>query len=86
MIDLFSKYSWVKLLNYKKVETVSNSFIEILNESHRKTNKLWFDQGKKEMQKWLNEIDILTYLTRNESNFVVPESFIRTLKTKSYKK
>ena len=46
MIDLFSKYSWVKPLKDKKGKTVLNGFIEIVNESNRKPNKLWVDQGK----------------------------------------
>ena len=40
MIDLFSKYSWVKPLKDKKVKTVLNGFIEIVNECNRKPNKL----------------------------------------------
>ena len=36
----------------------------------RKPNKLWFDQGtdfdNKLMQKWLDDSDILMYLTYNE--------------------
>ena len=42
----------------KKGETVLNAFIEIVNESNRKPNRLWVDQGKefysKLMQEWLD--------------------------------
>ena len=31
---------------YKKGKTLLNPFMEIVNESNRKPNKLWFDQGK----------------------------------------
>ena len=38
------------------------------------------------MQKWLDEKDILMYLTYNEGNSVAAERFIRTLKGKINKK
>ena len=40
-IDVFTKYAWVKPLNDKKGKTVLNTFIEIVNESNCKPNKLW---------------------------------------------
>ena len=45
-IDVFTKYAWVKTLKDKKGNTVLNSFIEIINESNRKPNKSWVDQGR----------------------------------------
>ena len=39
-IDVFTKYAWVKLLKDKQSKTVLNYFIEILNESNCKSNKL----------------------------------------------
>ena len=44
--DDFTKYALVKSLKDKKGETVLNAFIEMVNESNRKQNKLWVDQGK----------------------------------------
>ena len=38
------------------------------------------------MQKWLDDNDILMYLTHNKVNSVVAERFIRTLKGKIYRK
>ena len=38
------------------------------------------------MQKWLDNNDTLIYSTRNESKSVVAERFIKTLKSKIYKK
>ena len=46
VIDIFTKYAWVKPLKYKKVKTVLNAFIEKINESNCKPNKLWVDQGR----------------------------------------
>ena len=40
VIDVFTKYAWVKPLKHKKRKTVLNAFIEILNKSNRKPNKL----------------------------------------------
>ena len=74
MIDVFTKYA----------------FIEIKDESNRKPNKLWVDQGRefynKLMQEWLNNNDILIYSIHNEGKPVIVERFIKTLKTKIYKK
>ena len=39
IIDVFTKYAWVKPLKDKKCKTVVNVFIEIVNESNRKPNK-----------------------------------------------
>ena len=71
-------------------KTILHSFIEIGNESKRNPNKLWVDQGREfyssSMQKWLDDNDILMYLTHNEGKSVVAERFIKTLKGKMCKK
>ena len=41
VIDVFTKYAWVKPLKDKNVKTVLNALIEIVHKSHRKANKLW---------------------------------------------
>ena len=90
LIDIFTKYTWVKPLKDTKGETVLNAFIEILNESNRKPNKLWVEQGiefyDKFIQEWLDNNDILMYSTRNEGESVITERFIKPLKPKIYKK
>ena len=40
-IDIFTKYAWVKPLKDKKGKVVINAFIEVVNESNHKPNKLW---------------------------------------------
>ena len=40
VIDVFTKYAWVKPFKDKKGKTVFNAFIEIVNESNCKPNKL----------------------------------------------
>ena len=56
VIDVLTNYARVKPVKYKKVKTVLNAFIEIVNESNHKPNKLWVDQEREIynnlMQKW----------------------------------
>ena len=47
VIDIFTKYTWVKTLKDKTGKTVLNAFIEIVNDSNHKPSKLWVDQGRK---------------------------------------
>ena len=60
-IDAFTKYTWVNPLTDEKAKTGLYGFIETVNESKRKPNKLWVNQGKgfynKLTQKWYNNID-----------------------------
>ena len=46
VIDVFTKYGWVKPVKEKRGKTFFNAFIEIVNESNRKPNKLWVDEGR----------------------------------------
>ena len=46
MIDIFTKYGWIKTLKDKTAQIVLHGFAEIVNKSKRKTNKLWVDQRK----------------------------------------
>ena len=67
-----------------------NGFIAIVSKSKRQPKKLWVDQRKElynsHTQKWLDDNDILMYLTLNEGKLVVAERFIKTLKGKISKK
>ena len=87
VIDVFTKYAWVKPLKEKKGKTVLNAFIKKVNESNCKSNKSWVDQRRvvKLMQEWLDNNDILMYSTHNEGKPVIAERFIKTLKAKIYK-
>ena len=46
VINAFTKYAWIKPFKDKKGKTVLVAFIKIVNESNRKPNKLWVDQGR----------------------------------------
>ena len=73
----------VKPLKDRKGKTVLYAFIEIVNESNGKPNKLWVDRGRefynKLMQEWLDNNDILIHSTHNEGKLVIAERFIKTL-------
>ena len=43
VIDVFTKYVWVKPLKDKKDEIVFLGFVETVNKSKSKRNKLWVD-------------------------------------------
>ena len=46
VIDVFTKYAWVKPLKDKKSKTVLHGFVEKVKESKCQTNKLWLDQER----------------------------------------
>ena len=89
-IDLYSKYAFVIPLENKKGISVTNGFNKIIEQSNRKPNKIWVDQGgefyNNVFKKWLSDNDIIMYSTYNEGKSVVAERFIRTLKNKLYKR
>ena len=49
MIEVSTKYTWVKPLKDL------NAFIEIINDSNHKSNKLWVDHGKEFYNKIIQE-------------------------------
>ena len=85
-IDLFSKYAWSVHLKGKKGTTIVNAFQHISNNSKRKPNKIWVDQGSEfynnHFKTWLKDNNIEVYSTHSEGKSVVAERFIRTLKNK----
>ena len=89
VIDIFSKYAWVVLLKDRNGVSIVNAFQKLLDDSKRKSNKIWVDKGgdfyKNYFKKWLKDNDIAMYSTHNERKSVVAERFIRTLKNKIYK-
>ena len=80
VIDVFTKYAWLKPLKEKKSLRVPNAFIKIVNIINPKLNKFWVNQGKefcnKFMEKWLDNNDILSSSPHKESKSVITESFI----------
>ena len=46
VIDILTKYAWIKPLNNKIFKKILNGFIEIVNKCKRQRNKLWLHQGR----------------------------------------
>ena len=88
-VDLSSKYSCVIPLKDKKGVAVVNAFQKILDDSKRKPNKIWVDEGSEfynsSFKKWIKVNDIEAYSTHNEGKSVFVERFIRTFKSRIYK-
>ena len=88
-IDLFSKYAFVVSLKDRKGVSIVNAFQKTLNNSKRKPNKIWVDQGSEfyntHFKKRLKDNNIEMYSTYDEGKSVVAERFIRTLKNKIYR-
>ena len=85
---MFSKNGFVVALKDKKRVTVTNAFQSILNNSKRKPNKMWTDQGSEfynSFKKMLQENGIIMYSTHSEGKSIVAERFARTLKNNIYK-
>ena len=84
VIDLLSRYSWVIPLKNKKGDSIVEGFKKILNNSNRKPNKIWVDNGKEfynnKFKNFLKNNDIETYSTFNEGESGIAERFIKTLK------
>ena len=88
-IDLFSKFEWAVSLKDKKYITIVIAFQNKLDNSKRKPNKIWVDQGSElynsSFKRWLKENQIKMYSSYNEEKSVVAERFVRTLENTIYK-
>ena len=72
VIDIFSIYAWAVPLKDKKGATIANAFQKNLDNSKRKPNKIWVDQGRafysNFFKKWLKDNNTKMYSTYNEEN------------------
>ena len=88
-VDIFSKKAWVINLKDQKCIIITNGFQKILDESSRKSRKIWVDEGGefycRSIKSFLQNNNIEVYATQNEEKSVVAERFIRTVKNNIYK-
>ena len=88
VIDVFSKYGWIKPLADKKPETVSKGFDEIFK-SKRKPQMIWTDKGSEFISKHFNDVlkknKTKLYRTENEEKSSVVERWNKTMKNKMWK-
>src|SRR5207244_3695191 len=84
VIDIFSKYAWVKPLHDKTGHSITEAFSQIINESDRFPNKLQTDDGKefknREFQDFLKDKGIVFFTVPSDKKASVVERFNRTLK------
>ena len=87
-IDIYSKYAWVVRLKYKNGITICNAFEQILDESNRKSDKIWVYKGRElyntSMKSWLQDNDIAMYSKHNERNTVVAETVMTSVSKHVY--
>ena len=82
-LDVFTKYAWVKPLTDNKANAVPMILLE--QEINKNINQINYKGRKfhiKLLQKWLDNDDILLYLTHNKEKAVGAKRFGRTLKSK----
>jgi ribosomal protein L21E len=86
VIDVFSKYVWLRPLNNKTGASVAKAFDDIFKTSERSPGRLVSDKGQefnaKVVQSLMNKHDILYFPTQNETKASVSERAIKTIKTK----
>ncbi len=87
-IDVFSKYSWVRVLKNKSGIEVTKAFQSILKEG-RVPQKLQTDQGKEFFNKHFQDVmkkhDINHFATATDLKASVVERFNRTLKSRMWR-
>ena len=89
VIDVFSKYGWIKPLKDKKTESVSLAFDEIFKKNKRKLDKLSTDKGSefisKHFKDFLKKNNIKLYHTEKEEKSSVVERWNQTMKNRMWK-
>ena len=88
VIDVFSKYGWIRTLKNKRGDTVANAFVSIFNEG-RTPKKLWIDKGRefwnKNVKEVMDKFGVERYSTQNEEKSSVVERWNRTIKGRIWK-
>ena len=87
VMDIFSKYAWVRPLKDKKGVSIVNAFRNIFKKSNRKPNKIWIEKG----------VNFITILLKNGCKTMIvsciqhimkenlQKTKLKTLKNKTYK-
>lgn len=89
VIDVFSKYVWLRPLKNKTGAGVAEAFTDIFETSKRSPGRLSLDKGQEfnasVVQKLMKRHDVLYSPTQNELKATVSERCIQTIKTKLYR-
>lgn len=88
VIDVFSKFGWIKPLKNKKTDTATIAFDEVLKK--RKPKMIWTDKGSefvsKHFKDFLKKNKITPYHTDNEEKSSIIERWNKTIKNKMCRK
>ena len=88
VVDVLSKYAWVRPLKRKTGAEVVQAFQSIVDEG-RRPQTLQTDQGKEfynaTVQRWLQREGIRHFSTSGDAKAAIAERFNRTLKTRLYR-
>ena len=90
LIDVVSKYVWVKALKNKEGPTVLRAFKEIMDvEGGRRPLKMQTDDGKEflfgGLQEYLKRKGIVFFTVKSENKAAIAERVIKTLKERLYR-
>ncbi len=87
VIDVFSKFAWIRLLKNKKSATVLEAIKSIMEK--RKPKRVQTDEGleffNKDCKDFMTKHNIKLYFTRSEMKAAIIERFNRTLKEKIWR-
>ena len=86
VMDLFSRYAFVRVTKNKTKETISDAFEDIIKKSGRQCEKLWTDNWgeifNKVFENRLKQLKIIRYTTQSELKAIMIERFNQTLMNK----
>ena len=90
VIDVFSKFGWIRPLKDKRGQTVADAFRSIFRErARRKPKMLWTDKGSEFfneiMKDLLSKNGIKLYTTENEEKSSVVERWNKTMKEQIFR-
>lgn len=89
VIDIFSRYAWVKPMKNKTAPTIVKAFEQILDESGRKPHRLRSDSAQdfksRLFQQMCVDRGIRSFFTANEKQANFIERFIQTMKSRIFK-
>ena len=86
VIDVFSKFAWIRVTRKKDKITISNAFEDIIEKSNRQPKKVWSDGGGEYdnhiFRDMLKRHNIEPYRTESELKAIMAERFNQTLMIK----
>ena len=89
IIDVFSKYAWVKPVRSKNAKDIKNAFHQIFVESKQQPKLLQTDKGgeflNRQVKEMLEKRNIKLFTTSSERKASIVERFNRTLKNLMYR-